>query len=228
MTAIARLTLALRLLKDGEVWDPMEFIVYSRQNGVNTRDPRLFGRLAFQIGHEGLVSLSLNDIASLDGLYTALDLFDRFRYDLEINRAAALLGASFSPAHVSYVHRMLPLIGAIEILADNEIGMLVDAEWIDDHLRHWIDRFRSVRNMLAHGRRDDPDSLREMLVATRTVCRALLREAIAWRLLDPEISSVTGAGLLERAKDRSVGGPERLATLEAHYPTLSSGTGKQE
>ncbi len=113
------------------------------------------------------------------------------------------------------------------MLSDHEIGMLADAQCADDRLRLWIDQFRASRNVLAHGRCDDPGVLHEMLVSTRAVCRALLREAIAWRLLDPEIPKVTGGPLVERAQDRRAGGPERLATLETAYPTLfNPDTGK--
>ena len=220
VSAIARLTSALRLLKQGEVYDPLEFILYSRHGVSNTRDPRLFGRLAFSLRGEAFMTLSIEDIGLLDGIYGALDLFDHFRFDLSIDRAQTLLGASFSPAHVSYAHKMLPLLAALEILAGRDLGALANAEWADDGVLAWLDRFRWLRNTLAHGRHEDPEALREVVDTTRTVTRVLLREAIVWRLLDPERSEVIGASLIERALSESAASPARLANLQAPYPSL--------
>jgi hypothetical protein len=221
VVAIQRLTRALRLLKSGEVWDPLEFVLYMRRDLLkNTRDPRLFGRLAFASRGDLFVNLSMEDIACLDGLYAALDLFDRFRYDVEIDRAEAPLAASFSPAHINFVHRILPLLGALEILAGRDLEPLAKAEWADDGLRRWIETYSSLRNTLAHGRSDDPNDLRDRLETTRTATRVLMREAIAWRLLEPGAPKVTGPPLLARALAKEAADPRRLAELQAPYPSM--------
>jgi hypothetical protein len=222
VVAIERLMRAIRLLKSGEVWDPLEFVIYTRFEGLNTRDPRLFGRLAFQVsGGDQFISLSVQDIDCLEGLYSALTLFDCFRHDLEIDRAETLLAASFSPAHTSYVHRILPLLGAIEILAGREIHPLAKAEWVDDNTRSWIEGYASLRNALAHGRRHDPEALKAVLETTRRVARVLIREAIAWRLLGPGTASVTGPQLLTRATVREAADPGRLAALHTSYASMA-------
>ncbi|WP_140981310.1 hypothetical protein [Bradyrhizobium guangdongense] len=218
---VLRLTRSLRLLKSGEVWNPLEFILYTRHNSTNSRDPRLFGRMAFESRGERFVHLSMEDIDCLDGLYTAISLFDRFRYDIEIDRAETLLGASYSPAHANHAHRMLPLIGAIEILAGRDLSPLGSAEWADDSIRQWLDAYRSLRNSLAHGRREDALVVSARFAIARDVTRILIREAIAWRLLDAKAQKVTGPALVARVADAEAASAGRLAKLRETFPSMS-------
>lgn len=219
--AIERFTSALRLLKQGEVYNPLEFVLYSRHGSINTRDPRLFGRLAFNLTGDQFMMLSQEDIETLDGLYCALDIFDRFRFDPSIDRAQIFFSASFSPAHVSYAHRMLPLLAALEILAGKDLADLAHAEWADDNLLSWIDRFRAVRNALAHGRNEEPEALSTILETTRKVTRVLLREAIAWRLIEPGEPQIVGSALIGRVLEKAAATPERLAQLRVTYPAFN-------
>lgn len=210
--AAALLIRALRLIKGGELWHPGEFITYERNEAVNQREPGMFGRLPFSMGE--VVRLDATDIQNLDAAYIALDLFDRFRHDAEIDRAEALFDASYSPAHTLVPHRLLPLVAALEILADSHIGALMKASWITDELRETTKRLRQRRNHLAHG---GTTAEYEWVEPTRELARILLREAIAWRLEDPERKSVVGKELVRRCLQTAAAEPGRLGRLSVEY-----------
>jgi hypothetical protein len=125
------------------------------------------------------------------------------------------------PAYTSQHQHLLPLLGAIEILAGPDVSLLSDAAWADATTREWAQGFRSLRNFLAHGGRD-PTAAEYKLRMTRQIVRILLREAVAWRLTDPGRKSVTGGALVERVQSWSAASAARLAGLTAEYPSLAA------
>jgi len=206
----------LRLIKGGELWEPAEFMTYERNGVVNTRDPGVFGRLPFSLGE--VVRLTSVDVQVLESTYQALDFFDRFRNDAEIDRASVLVAASFSPAHTILAHRLLPLIAAIEILAQQYAGLLARAPWMTEELHETAVRLRERRNHLAHG---GAEASFDLVETTRELARVLLREAIAWRLEDFERKHVTGKSLVERCLSAEAADPSRLGALSSKYETLT-------
>ena len=221
--AIRRVTRALRLLVQGKVWDPLDFILYTRRGTLNERNPRTFGRLPFQMRSK--IELTSDDIEQLDGLYDALLLFDRCRFDREIDRAEALLGASFSPAHLTVAHEMLPLLGAIEILSGGNLAPLSEAAWADEEMKGRASDYRSFRNALSHGRREEEEKLRQSAEFARHLVRILIREALIWRLLEPQRESVVGPELIDRVCAAETVMPDRLAQLQVPFASLDMSPG---
>jgi hypothetical protein len=202
----------LRLIKSGELWRPAEFVTYERDGVQNTRDPAAFGRLPFTL--KEVVRLSTADIQTLEATYLALDFFDCFRNDAAIDRAALLFAASYSPAHTLVAHRLLPLVAALEILAQQHVAALAKAAWMTAELRATAVRFRDRRNHLAHG---GSQAEFEWVETTRELTRVLLREAIAWRLEEPDRACVTGKDLVKRCLRAEAANPARLATVSVEY-----------
>lgn len=212
---VHRLARALWLFKEGPLYDPMQFVYYKRAGSLVQRDPKTFGRLAYNLsGYE----LTRPELPLVEGIYYALACFDDARYVPAVDTAERLFVESYSPALLDATDIFLLLLGSFEALAGSASAHLHRAPWLAAHQRELLGAFRQTRNGVAHGKQS---AGREQVMAFRAVIRCLLREAIFWAVEDPERRYVTGKGLVNRLLAATDAGPHRLADAQAAYPSVA-------
>jgi hypothetical protein len=183
--------LAVRLFSQSALnYNPADFIIYERINGFNYRYPGLYGRKSYELSNS--CSLSKQDVESICKIYEVLNKFDENNNITEISFARDLFEQSFDIALNPLTKRTLLLLGTIEALADiSNIWLLKNVKWNNDALKGFLKKYKSLRNILAHGKEINNDTVLSCLV---TISRALLIEAIVYSVED---NSSTGNDILQ-------------------------------
>ena len=174
LLAVRQLVIAVQLLREGEVYDPADFIQYQRIESLNVRSPRRFGRLAYGIRND--FKLEARDIPVLDGNLEAVDVLFRRRVDASVDSALSLFRASYDPALTEPRDRFLFLLGAMEALLGDRVRAVDRISWPTSALQSFAAVYRRERNAVAHGASAaSMDGVRHL----RELVRIVLREAIA-------------------------------------------------
>ena len=210
--AVQRLTRALWLLKEGRLFNPLDFISYQRTGATNQRDPKTFGRLSYSAGRG--YELSRAELPVLEGIYYALASFDEGRVCQEIDMAEYLFMATYNPALIGATDPFLLLLGSLEALAGDRADRLMTAGWATADQRNLLKQFRKYRNGIAHGKLA---AEYKQVTALRDIVRCLLREALVRILQEPNANDVVGDALVDRIVKLDEVGPVRLANVETEY-----------
>lgn len=210
--AVLRLARSLWLLKEGRLYNPLDFITYKRVNSVNQRNPNTFGRLGYSVGRE--YELSQAEVPLVEGIFYALATFDNARFSQAIDAAESLFMATWNAALIGPTDPFLLLLGSLEALAGDRPERLMKASWITGDQRKLLQQFRKYRNGIAHGKLSAEF---RQVTALREIVRCLLREALLRILEEPDASDVVGDELVERMVKLDDVGPQRLANVETQY-----------
>lgn len=204
------LVLALRLYRPEPVKDGTMFIIYRRSRGLNTRDPRLFGRNAYNL--QPTTVLSSDDIQQIGLVFEALDTFQSFRQSGPLSLAIELFQSSYAASAMEPRDRLLLLLGALEALTEGKQQPL-ELPFGEPALQGFLETYRRKRNEVAHGGdASDPD-----VAALRQIIRYLLCEGITVELLFPRSNRSSGAPLLEGMRRQNIFGFARLAEARTKY-----------
>jgi hypothetical protein len=216
--AVLRLARSLWLLKEGTLYNPLQFIHYKRTGSLNQRDPNSFGRLAYALKSE--YELSREELPVLEGIYYALACFDDARNSREIEIAEQLFIATYNPALTAPTEKFLLLLGSLEALVEDRVERLVKARWLTREQRKLLEQFRRYRNGIAHGKQTLSGD--EQVKTLRDIVRCLLRQAFVRILQDPTGENVVGDKLIDDLMQLGTVNAEQLATVETKYSTLVS------
>jgi hypothetical protein len=210
--AVLRLTRALWLLKEGRLYNPLDFITYKRTGSMNERDTKSFGRLGYSAGRG--YELSREEVPVLEGIFYALATFDEARVSQAIDMAENLFMATYNPALIGATDPFLLLLGSLEALAGDRVERLMKASWITSDQRKLLQQFRKYRNGIAHGKLA---AEYKQVTALREIVRCLLREALVRILQEPTAADAVGEELVDRLVKLDDVGPLRLANVETEY-----------
>jgi len=210
--AVKRLARALWLLKEGRLFNPLDFITYKRTGAMNNRDPKTFGRLGYSAGRG--YELSREELPVLEGIYYALANFDEARVSQEIDMAEYLFMATYNPALIGATDPFLLLLGSLEALAGDRADRLMTASWTTADQRKLLQQFRKYRNGIAHGKLS---AEYKQVTPLREIVRCLLREAFVRILQEPNADDAVGDALVDRIVKLDDAGPARLANVETQY-----------
>jgi hypothetical protein len=209
---VQRLTLTLRLTREDPVYDPTQFITYRRCNGLNIRDPRRYGRAAYNFPET--TRLEPGDLPHLEHVFHALDTFDSFRDGGPLVLATRLFQSSYDLSPMESRDRVLLLLGALEALTDGKEHPLRSIRWPEERLKQFLERFRQKRNEIAHGAEAGGEA---DVSALRQIVRCLICEGIAIELMAPGQERSSGLPLLRGMKDLTTFGSARLADARMTY-----------
>jgi hypothetical protein len=217
--AVRRLVLALRLSREAQVLEPTEFIAYRRSQGLNVRDPRIYGREAYEL--TTTVEIADSDLPHLEGLYEALEVFAHFRRPSAVDVAIQLFSASYDQAAVEGRDRMLLLVAALEAMTDGKGGPLRSIRWQDAEITAFLRKYQRTRNALVHEGGVD-DDVETHIVLMRRIVRSLICEGIRNELIHPGENRSSGLALLEGMRDLTDLGSRRLDPLKVGFDAWSS------
>lgn len=215
--SVLRLARSLWLLKEGRLYNPLDFITYKRNGSNNERNPNTFGRMGYSAGRG--YELSRDEVPVLEGIFYALAKFDEARVSQAIDMAESLFMATYNPALIGATDPFLLLLGSLEALAGDRAERLLKASWTNGDQRRLLQQFRKYRNGIAHGKMAADY---KHVLALREIVRCMLREALVRVLEKPSATDVVGDELVERMVKLADIGPRRLAHVETEYARWGS------
>ncbi len=205
--------LALRLSREETFLEPTEFIAYRRSQGVNVRDPRIYGRTAYEL--TTIAEITDSELAHLEGLYEALEVFAHFRRHSTVDVAIQLFSASYDQAALEGRDRLLLLVAALEAMTDGKGGPLRSIRWQDEEVTAFLRKYRRTRNALVH--EGAVENVEAHIILMRRIVRSLICEGIRNELIHPGENRSSGLALLEGMRDVTDMGAARLHSLEVGF-----------
>jgi hypothetical protein len=209
---VKRLILALRLCRPEPVADGTMSIVYRRVQNTNIREPRVFGRNAYNRRITTL--LEPEQIRQLNIIYDLLDIFESYRSAGAITVAIELFQNASAEIVMEHRDRLVLLLGALEALTGGKLQPLQAIPFANTTLKRFLKDYRTKRNEIAHGGETGRE---EDVVALRKIVQLLLCESITIELLFPTENLSSGLPLLEGMRNQTKFGIERLIEARVNY-----------
>jgi hypothetical protein len=192
---VGRFVRALRLLHEGAIHDPSDFVSYSLVGSLNTIVSNAYDRASYSLRVR--YRLGEHEVPCLEGIYRALAKFDALPTP-QVSVAESLFNSSYSIGIQDPRDRTLLLLGSLESLLRTEsVWQLSGLRWSNPQIPAFINEFRVMRNAIAHGTAKHEFSEPEIL---EEIVRVVLREALA--IVIEGCTRITSHTILRRLKSQ--------------------------
>ncbi|MED4225632.1 hypothetical protein [Neobacillus cucumis] len=174
---LKRFVMSIRLMTQSAIEiNPADFIQYERIGNWNCRTPGRYGRKSYEFSSD--YNFTTQEIESIRKIYEILTEYEENYQLTEISFARDLFEQSYDIALNPLTKKTLLLLGTIEALVDtSNIWLLKRVKWDNDIIKRFLKNYRGIRNLLAHGKELNDDTIISCLI---TISRALLTEAIVF------------------------------------------------
>jgi hypothetical protein len=116
--SLGRFVRALRLLHEGDIHDPADFVSYSLIGALNTIVSNTYDRAVYSLPVR--YQLSGAELSGLEGVYQALAIFDSLPPTAPASVSESLFNSSYSISIQDSRDKILLLLGSLEALVRTE------------------------------------------------------------------------------------------------------------